>query len=54
LQNLSVLSTSVFPAGGGANPTLTLMLFALRLGDRLTMSDPGRPLHNGAVVGEAR
>jgi choline dehydrogenase-like flavoprotein len=41
LQNLSVLSTSVFPAGAGANPTLTLMLFALRLGDRLAMSSPG-------------
>jgi len=36
VPNLSVLSTSAFPTGGGANPTLTLMLFAHRLADRLS------------------
>jgi len=35
LDNLFVASTSVFPTGASANPTLTLMLFALRLGDHL-------------------
>ena len=33
--NLSVLSTSVFPSGGGANPTVTLMMAALRMAERL-------------------
>jgi choline dehydrogenase-like flavoprotein len=33
--NLSVLSTAVFPSGGGANPTMMLMMAALRLADRL-------------------
>ena len=33
--NLSVLSTSVFPSGGGANPTMTLMMAALRMAERL-------------------
>ena len=33
--NLSVLATSVFPSGGGANPTMMLMMAALRLADRL-------------------
>jgi choline dehydrogenase-like flavoprotein len=36
LANLWVASTSVFPSGGGANPTLTLMLFAMRLADHLS------------------
>jgi choline dehydrogenase-like flavoprotein len=35
LPNLWVASTSVFPALGSANPTLTLMLLCLRLGDHL-------------------
>lgn len=33
--NLSVLATAVFPSGGGANPTMMLMMAALRLADRL-------------------
>jgi choline dehydrogenase-like flavoprotein len=33
--NLSVASTSAFPSAGGANPTMMLMMAALRLADRL-------------------
>jgi choline dehydrogenase-like flavoprotein len=36
IPNLSVASTSVFPSGGAENPTLMLMLFTLRLADRLS------------------
>ena len=35
IANLSIASLSVFPSGGSANPTLTLMMLALRLADRL-------------------
>jgi choline dehydrogenase-like flavoprotein len=35
VDNLYVASTSVFPTGGMANPTLTLIALALRLGDHL-------------------
>jgi choline dehydrogenase-like flavoprotein len=35
LPNLWLSSTSVFPSGGGENPTLTLILFTLRLADHL-------------------
>jgi choline dehydrogenase-like flavoprotein len=35
VRNLWVSSTSTFPTGGGANPTMTLMLFTLRLADHL-------------------
>jgi choline dehydrogenase-like flavoprotein len=35
VPNISVVSTSVFPTIGGANPTMTLMLAALRAADRL-------------------
>jgi choline dehydrogenase-like flavoprotein len=35
IANLSVASTSVFPSGASANPTLMLMLLALRLSDHL-------------------
>lgn len=33
--NLWTASTATFPSGGGANPTMTLILFSLRLADRL-------------------
>ena len=36
VSNLWVSSTSVFPSLGTANPTLTLMLVTLRLGDKLS------------------
>jgi glucose dehydrogenase len=36
LENLYVLSTSTFPGGSSANPTLTLAALTLRLGDHLT------------------
>lgn len=35
LPNLSVVSTSVFPSGGSANPTMMLLLAGLRVADRL-------------------
>lgn len=35
VPNLWLSSTSVFPTGGGENPTLTLILFTLRLADHL-------------------
>ena len=38
VPNLSVASTSVFPTAGGANPTMTLMMMALRLANRLVRS----------------
>ena len=35
VPNLSIAATSVFPSGASANPTMMLIAFALRLGDRL-------------------
>jgi choline dehydrogenase-like flavoprotein len=35
LDNLSVISSCVFPTGGQANPTFTIMALAYRLSDRL-------------------
>jgi choline dehydrogenase-like flavoprotein len=35
LENLYVLSTSTFPGGSSANPTLTLAALTLRLADEL-------------------
>jgi GMC oxidoreductase/FAD binding domain len=35
VPNLSVVSTAAFPTGGGANPTMMLMMAALRTADRL-------------------
>lgn len=35
IPNLTVLSTAVFPTGGGANPTMMLMMAALRAADHL-------------------
>ena len=36
LENLYVAGSSVFPTGGWANPTLTILALTLRLGDHLT------------------
>jgi choline dehydrogenase-like flavoprotein len=35
VPNLSVVSASVFPFSGSANPTLTIMLLAMRAADML-------------------
>ena len=42
VHNLFVLGSSVFPTGGGANPTLTILAFALRMSDHLTSLDRAR------------
>jgi len=36
IKNSYVLSTSVFPKGCGSNPTMTLLMFALRLIDKIS------------------
>jgi choline dehydrogenase-like flavoprotein len=35
VPNLSIVSTATFPTGGGANPTMMLMMAALRTADRI-------------------
>jgi choline dehydrogenase-like flavoprotein len=37
IPNLSVASASVFPSSGSANPTLTVMLLAMRAAETLAM-----------------
>jgi choline dehydrogenase-like flavoprotein len=43
IGNLFVAGSSVFPTGGWANPTLTILALALRLGDHLTRSIQSLP-----------
>jgi choline dehydrogenase-like flavoprotein len=38
LSNLGVCATSVLPTGGGANPTMMLLLLAMRYADKLSGS----------------
>jgi choline dehydrogenase-like flavoprotein len=47
VPNLSVDSTSVFPSGPTANPTMMLMAFCLRLAEHLAAryGGAGRSLH---------
>jgi choline dehydrogenase-like flavoprotein len=52
VPKLWVVSTAVFPSGGGANPTLTLMLFALRAADDI-IAQMKRYLSNTRPVPEA-
>jgi choline dehydrogenase-like flavoprotein len=35
VRNLSVVSTATFPTGGGSNPTMMLMMAAMRAADRI-------------------
>jgi choline dehydrogenase-like flavoprotein len=35
MKNLYVAGSSVFPTGGGVNPTVTVVALALRLGEHL-------------------
>lgn len=42
MPNLFIASTSTFPTGGAANPTMTLLLLGLRLADRIKTDLLGR------------
>lgn len=55
LRNLWTASTATFPSGGGANPTMTLMLFTLRLANRLSTSiiAERRPLSVAGALSQA-
>ena len=41
-DNLSVLSTAVFPSAGTANPTFSMLCFAEALAERLATEAKGR------------
>jgi choline dehydrogenase-like flavoprotein len=36
VPNLTVISTATFPTGGGSNPTMMLMMAALRAAERIS------------------
>ena len=42
MDNLYVAGASIFPTGGMANPTLTLIALAMRLGEHLATREPAR------------
>ena len=42
LENLYVAGSSIFPAGGAANPTFSIVAFALRLSDHLAERIQGK------------
>jgi choline dehydrogenase-like flavoprotein len=49
VPNLWAASTAAFPSGGGANPTLTLILLTMRLADHLALlSERSRASQSGA------
>lgn len=52
IANLHVAGSSVFPTGGWANPTLTIMALALRLADRIALLSTAGKMNHG--VGGAR
>jgi choline dehydrogenase-like flavoprotein len=41
VRNLYVAGSSVFPTGGGGNPTMPLVQLALRLSDHLLQTKAG-------------
>lgn len=43
VDNLFVAGSSVFPTGGYANPTLTLLALAIRLADLIVLRTRSRP-----------
>jgi choline dehydrogenase-like flavoprotein len=49
VPNLSVVSTATFPTGGGSNPTMMLMMAALRKADRIAQQfQQVRSMHSRA------
>ncbi len=48
--NVRVISTSVLPSGGGANPTMMLLILALRCADELSLSLDCNPLTNDKIL----
>ncbi|MDP2231324.1 GMC oxidoreductase [Methylotenera sp.] len=38
MDNLYIAGSSVFPTGGGCNPTLTIVMMSLRLGNHIAQA----------------
>jgi choline dehydrogenase-like flavoprotein len=54
IANLHIAGSSVFPTGGWANPTLTIMALALRLADRIALlCAAGKESHNAGTSGSS-